>query len=405
MAGRRGSTRRKILFTFVTLLLGFVALDTASRAVRARLRQPGQEAIFEPDPVLGRRHVKNAKAVVAEWSKPTPNRVSINQFGFRGPTPRTLEKPRGMIRILASGGSTTEDIFVDDGRTWPEQLQAKLNERLHTDRIEVVNMGTSGYTAENCVKDLKLHGLALQPDLVIAYHGVNDFRKAMQKLNDLEEVEAYAKYERRETAWWSRLLCLSSMFDQVNRLNYYRGGERNRAYTLAYWNDPDKVGADLDGIDAPVLAALTELRELSEEHRFQLVIGRQATLMKPELTEEEVARMWRIFLWKRQGKCVKWEAFLEGRQRVIEAQARFAEQNGVLYIDTESAVPKSVDYFVDDAHTFGNGADQISERFADGLIRAGVLQRLLVQGDNPDEGRAVQLVAGAGEPRCDSSVR
>src|SRR6516225_8529828 len=147
---------RKILFSLLTVLIGFAILDTVYRFVRKVIHPPGQEAIFTPDPVLGRRHVKNAKAVVLEWSKTTPNRVSINDFGFRGPTPRTLEKPPGVIRVIVQGGSTTEDVFVEDGRTWPEQLQAKLNARLGTDRIEVINMGTSGYTAENCVNDLKL---------------------------------------------------------------------------------------------------------------------------------------------------------------------------------------------------------------------------------------------------------
>src|SRR5579871_1511083 len=147
MASRASKIVRKIAFSLLTVLIGFVILDTAYRLVRKALHPPGQEAIFAPDPVLGRKHVKNARAVVLEWSKTTPNHVSINEFGFRGPTPRTLEKPPGVIRVIVQGGSTTEDIFVDDGRTWPEQLQTKLNAALKTDRIEVINMGTSGYTS------------------------------------------------------------------------------------------------------------------------------------------------------------------------------------------------------------------------------------------------------------------
>jgi hypothetical protein len=215
-------------------------------------------------------------------------------------------------------------------------------------------------------------------------------------LNDLEEVEAYAKYERRATTWGSRLLCLSSIFDQLNRMDYYQGGARNRACTLAYWNDPHKVGAELDGMDGPVLAALSELRELSEKHHFQMVIGRQATLMKSELTEDEVTRMWRIFLWKSRGQCVKWESFLEGRRRVVDAQARFAERHGLLYIDTECAVPKTIDYFVDDTHTFENGADRISDSFVEGLIRGGVLQRLLAREGRPDADGTGRLAAADG---------
>jgi hypothetical protein len=367
---------RRIVFSLMTVLGCMVILDTAYRVYVRALRPPGQEAIFEPDPVLGRRHVKNAKAVVREWDKPTPNRLSINAFGFRGPNPRTLEKPPGTIRVIVQGGSTTEDIFVDDGRTWPEQLQAKLNARLKTDRIEVINMGTSGYTAANCLKDFKLNGLQLKPDVVIAYHGVNDFRKTMAALNDLEEVEAHVNYRGRQTTWLSRLLCQSSIIDTLNRTCYYRGG---RAYTLDYWNDPDKCAVNVAGIEEPAIQAVEQLLQLSEDHGFKLVIGRQATLMKPMLSEEEVTRMWRVFRWKYQGKCIRWDSFLEGRNRVVDAQARFAERHGLVYIDTEARVPKTVEYFVDDAHTYENGADAISDSFADGLVNAGVFDELLAR--------------------------
>jgi lysophospholipase L1-like esterase len=365
------------LFAVLIALLCFALLDTGYRFFRKLTRRPGQEAIFEPDPVLGRRHVKGASALVSDWYKPAPNRVSINAFGFRGPNPRTLDKPPGVIRVLAQGGSTTEDIFVDDGQTWPEQLQAKLNARLQTDRIEVINMGTSGFTAQNCVKDFKLNGLQLQPDLVIAYHGVNDFRKTMKQVNDLEEVETYVKYEERQTTSWSRILCQSCILDQINRASYYQGGTRSRAFTLAYWNAPDQRAIPLTEIEQPTIQALQELLDLSRKHHFQLVIGRQATLMKPTLTDEEVSRMWRIFRWKYQGKAIKWESFLEARNRVVDAQAQFAERHGIPYIDTETWVPKTTEYFVDDAHTGENGADRISDSFAEGLVKAAVFKDLL----------------------------
>jgi hypothetical protein len=377
MAGRVNRTAKKVFFSLITLLIGFVILDTGYRVLRGLIRPPGQEAIFEPDSELGRRHVKNASALVVEWSSPTPNRVTINQFGFRGPNPRTIEKPKGVIRVVAQGGSTTEDIFVDDGRTWPEQLQEKLNARLKTDRIEVINMGTSGYTAANCVKDLKLNGLQFQPDVVIAYHGVNDFRKSMIKLNNLEEIESYVKYEERKIDWLSWLLCRSCIIDQINRLCYYQGGDRSRAFTLAYYHDPDRCVVPLDGIERPTVEALDELLDLSKKYHFKLVIGRQATMMKPTLTDEEVTYMWRIFRWKYQGHCIKWESFYQARSRVVDAQRDFARQHGLPYVDTEAWVPKTPEYFVDDAHTPGKGADKISDSFVDGLLKAGVFDELL----------------------------
>jgi lysophospholipase L1-like esterase len=376
MAGDMKRTAKKLLFAALTVVICFAILDTAYRVFRHMTRPPGQKALYEPDPVLGRRHVKGASVLVSNWDKPEPNRVSINAFGFRGPNPRTVDKPPGIIRVIVQGGSTTEDYFVEDGRTWPEQLQEKLNARLKTDRIEVINMGTSGYTAENCVKDLKLNGLQLKPDVVIAYHGVNDFRKALKSLNELEPIESYVDYEGRETTWWSRLLCSSCIIDAINEASYYKGGARTRAFALDYWNSPDKSYLNLEGVETPTIQALQELLELSKKHHFTLVIGRQATLMKPSLTDEEVMRMWRVFRWKTNGKCIKWESYLEAHNRVLDAQARFAEVNAIPYIDTESAVPKTIEYFVDDAHTLENGAERISDSFADGLVSSRVFDTL-----------------------------
>jgi hypothetical protein len=370
-------TSKKILFAALTALVGFAVVDTGYRLFRYATRPSGQKALYEPDPFLGRRHVKGASALVSNWDKPVPNRVSINAFGFRGPNPRTVEKPPGVIRVIVQGGSTTEDYFVEDRHTWPEQLEARLKAHFHTNRIEVINMGTSGYTAENCAKDLKLNGLCFKPDLVIAYHGVNDFRKALKSLNELEPVESYVDYEGRQTTWLPRLLCLSCIINRLNEAHYYQGGARTRAFARAYWNAPDKTDLNLTGIEGPTLQALDELRELSEKHHCKLVIGRQATLMKPVLDDEEVTRMWRVFRWKSQGKCIKWESFLEARNRVVDAQARFARQHGIPYIDTEAAVPMTTEYFVDDAHTLENGAKRISGSFADGLVASGILQELL----------------------------
>src|SRR5205823_1518540 len=105
----------------------------------------------------------------------------------------------------------------------------------------------------------------------------------------------------------------------------------------------------------------------------------------PTHPEEEVPRLWRLFRWTYQGKCISWQSFLNGRTRVVDAQARFAKQNGIPYIDTESWVPRTTEYFVDDAHTLENGADKISDSFADGLVKSGVFDDLLGRSKQEDQ--------------------
>ena len=94
----------------------------------------------------------------------------------------------------------------------------------------------------------------------------------------------------------------------------------------------------------------------------------------------EVPLLWRLFRWKCQGKCLSWRSFLDGRTRVVDAQKRFARKQGLPYIDTEAWVPKTTEYFVDDAHTLEAGADKISDAFADGLVKSAIFDDLLGPG-------------------------
>ena len=69
--------------------------------------------------------------------------VTINSLGFRGPE-RPARKPPGVTRILVVGGSNPFGFAVDDGQTWPAQLEERLNAK-HRGRVEVWNRATCGY--------------------------------------------------------------------------------------------------------------------------------------------------------------------------------------------------------------------------------------------------------------------
>jgi lysophospholipase L1-like esterase len=104
------------------------------------------------------------------WSRPDTT-FSYNNFGFRGED-IAAPKPDGVFRIVCIGGSTTEEGNSND-RTYPHMLQAKLRAWLGTDRIEVLNCGIVGATS-NTERQRMPDFLALQPDLILHYNGVND---------------------------------------------------------------------------------------------------------------------------------------------------------------------------------------------------------------------------------------
>lgn len=126
--------------------------------------------------------------------------VWTNNLGYRDHDV-VIPKPNGVYRILCVGASTTEEGPTNDW-TWPNLLEARLGEARPHKRIEVVNCGIPGLNAS---KEHMLTGdyLAMQPDLVLFYNGVNDL------------CHYHFRHWTGEAARWQRLL-RKSLF--LNRL-------------------------------------------------------------------------------------------------------------------------------------------------------------------------------------------
>jgi lysophospholipase L1-like esterase len=106
-------------------------------------------------------------------SGPSPRYPGHNTLGFRGPE-ITLPKPEGVFRILANGGSTTYGSGLEPSETWPAQLQQILHDEYGYTHVEVINVGSVGYTTWNAVASFAFRELNLEPDLLMVYHGTND---------------------------------------------------------------------------------------------------------------------------------------------------------------------------------------------------------------------------------------
>jgi hypothetical protein len=101
-----------------------------------------------------------------------PQRVTFGERGFRVQPPVDYERKAG-VRIFAIGGSTTEELWIDDEATWTHRLQIALAADLGRP-VEVINTGLAGLRARHHVAMLR-HILALQPDIVLFLVGFNDW--------------------------------------------------------------------------------------------------------------------------------------------------------------------------------------------------------------------------------------
>jgi lysophospholipase L1-like esterase len=98
-------------------------------------------------------------------------RFTTNNLGFRS-RDVVVPKPEGVYRIACVGGSTTEEGFTNT-TTYPAFLEVKLRKHFATDKIEVVNCGITG--VDSLIERQRIFDyIAMQPDMIIEYNGVND---------------------------------------------------------------------------------------------------------------------------------------------------------------------------------------------------------------------------------------
>lgn len=144
--------------------------------------------IFAPQPIVPRYvetsefgirknigHVRG-RMIVPEYE----HDFSTNSQGFRGRAEYAVMKPDGVYRALVLGDSTTLGHGVADNDTFSFLLEQKLS---NAGRVEVINMGVSGFgTAEELIQ-LRNVGFQYAPDLVILGYFPNDpYNNAVSKL-------------------------------------------------------------------------------------------------------------------------------------------------------------------------------------------------------------------------------
>ncbi len=98
--------------------------------------------------------------------------ITTDNMGFRV-TKKIDYDSKKNYRIFAIGGSTTEQIYLDDKKTWTHLLQERLCDYFNFE-IEVINTGVAGIRVCHKLATLK-KVIRHNPDLIIFLVGINDW--------------------------------------------------------------------------------------------------------------------------------------------------------------------------------------------------------------------------------------
>jgi hypothetical protein len=182
-------------------------------------------------------------------------KISVNSLGFRG-REYSVEKPPNTIRIVAMGASVAFGWTVSNDESYPQRLEARLNERAKGSgrTYEVFNFGVGGYSTHDEVKALEAKALRLNPDLVILdYHPNGPETEPIQPLHQVFH----------EPLWWERWNLL--------RLLAY-GRRRWSVWTLGHGSEYRYL-ASPEGPHWPaLLRSYDKLRALTEARGIKVLI-------------------------------------------------------------------------------------------------------------------------------------
>jgi hypothetical protein len=154
------------LSIFVSLLLAGLVFEVGLRL----LGMGPQPTINRFDPELG--WVKTPGAKAERETREFDVHYTINSLGLRDDEMSSPKKPDGTYRVLMLGDSFVlgytvdrQDLFVDQLEKWWQSEGRK---------VDVINSGTEGYSTDQEVRWLDLHGKEYQPDLVLIFPYDND---------------------------------------------------------------------------------------------------------------------------------------------------------------------------------------------------------------------------------------
>lgn len=108
------------------------------------------------------------------WTPDAPRyHIRINQDGYRGQLVPAPKAP-GELRIICLGDSITMGLTVDEGMTYPAQLETLLQRKFAPRKVSVINGGVMGYSSRQGLLLFKSKFLAYKPDVVVWGFGFND---------------------------------------------------------------------------------------------------------------------------------------------------------------------------------------------------------------------------------------
>ncbi len=226
--------------------------------ILARIAEPGPFTLYDRSPYEehAELHHVHRKNFSGAWDG---SYYQTNARGWRGPEFEPRFAP-GELRVVALGDSCTFGKAVEDGDTWPRQLERLLREdEAAAPSVMVANLGVNGYAGKDYVNAYLSQAADTKPQIVIIGYNINDFP------NVVRQVDAQVFHNDRNL----RAMFSHRWREQLGKLAMFRWF-RNRYYDSNRERDFAKVEALATEAGAEAQTS-PERMQLEEERLSKLV--------------------------------------------------------------------------------------------------------------------------------------
>lgn len=287
---------------------------------------------------------------------------TVDDKGFRV-TKKVDYNSKDDYKIFAIGGSTTEELDIDDKKTWTHLLQEKLSLK---QEVTVINTGVSGLRARHHLATLK-NIIKYKPDMVIFLTGINDWNwQIKDHINKLHGQSFIKKLQNTRM----QLVINKTMLGSILRKTFYTVKKSSgSALQFVDHDSLKKVTGSLNrdskytffpkSVHSQYKNMLAQISSVCHKNKIECIFITQPSGYKKEATNEFKAGFWMTPPFEEY--TLNFNSMVHIASLYNKYLINFAENNNHKICDLASQIKPSYDLFYDDCHFNINGASKVSE--------------------------------------------
>lgn len=353
------------------LLICFVVLEITFRFLGVGKYETGnyvliKHANYNPFLIFGphiNKSIPQKNGEVAYW----------NSQGFRMNDILPMSKKPNEYRIIALGGSTTEDLANRQNMHYSEEA-TKLLEKYSFDgkKAVIINSGRNGYSTAQILVRLQFDLLPFKPDMVTIMENINDLTVNFFPSDDrvnyankyLDEGSFTAPFSIKDTFLSkSRVLVFT-----YKALNSIKSKLTDKTITT---KTGKKISSNIRYSETPTQLKFKEefrnnlisIAAIAKAHNITLVLMSQPAMF----SEDKYALMFGYQLYNNRIFYPKIDEFKSIFLEYNDIIKEVAEQENVYFIDMYNLMGHDEEYFFDMIHYTPDGVLRFAKIYGDNL--------------------------------------